>query len=130
MSGSQGPRGREGHGFPRARRLTRGREIRRVFRRGKRSRTAHLDVFDSPSPVARPRIGLVVPRYKRSAVERNRVKRRLREIARQELLPRLSRVGGGRDVLIRVRREAYGTSYQELRDELAEWVQERWSRGC
>lgn len=72
----------------------------------------------------------MVPRYKRSAVERNLVKRRLREIARQELLPRLSSLEGARDVLIRARREAYGTSYQELRDELAEWVQERWSRGC
>lgn len=72
----------------------------------------------------------MVPRYKRSAVERNVVKRRLREIARQELLPRLSGLAGGRDVLIRARREVYGTSYQELRDELAEWVQERWSREC
>src|SRR5690606_15366541 len=71
----------EGRGqrLPRARRITRGDEIRALFRRGKRSRTAHLDVFHSASPVSYPRVGVVVPRYKRRVVERNLVKRRLRE---------------------------------------------------
>ena len=33
-----------------------------MFQRGKRSKTSHLDVFTSVSPVAHPRIGVVVPR--------------------------------------------------------------------
>ena len=60
------------------------------------------------------RIGVVVPRHQRSAVDRNRLKRRLRELVRLELLPVLC----GRvvvDVAIRARREAYGASLDGLR---------------
>src|SRR5690606_7192325 len=70
--------------LPRARRITRSSEIRNLLRRGKRSRTAHLDVFDSPSPLAFARVGLVVPRHRRRIVDRNLLKRRLREILRRE----------------------------------------------
>ena len=51
-------------------------EIRTLFRRGKKSRTRHLDafVFASPAPVAR--LGVVVPKHRRTIVLRNRLKRR------------------------------------------------------
>lgn len=99
-----------------------------LFKRGKRSWTAHLDVFDSPSPVAYPRVGVVVPRYKRPVVERNLVKRRLREALRRFVLPRLEAAGRNVDVLVRARREAYDASFAELRSELEQWVERRWSR--
>ncbi|HEX6939246.1 MAG TPA: ribonuclease P protein component [Longimicrobiales bacterium] len=114
--------------LPRARRITRSREIRALFNRGKRSRTAHLDVFDSASPFPYPRIGVVVPRYKRPVVERNRLKRRLREILRRFVLPRLSATGSNVDVLVRARREAYGAAFAELRAELEQWMERRWPR--
>lgn len=98
-----------------------------MFRRGKRSRTVHLDVFDSASPVARPRVGLVVPRYGRPVVERNLVKRRLREALRREIVPRLADRGLDVDVLVRARREAYGVPFATLRDELVAWLEGRWS---
>jgi ribonuclease P protein component len=124
-----GERG-ESHGerLPRARRISSGSEIRHIVQRGKRSRTVHLDVFDSASPASYARVGVVVPRHRHTVVERNRVKRRLREILRRFILPALDRGGCALDVLVRARREAYGVSFEQLRDELAGWVDRRCSR--
>jgi ribonuclease P protein component len=119
-----------GQSLPRVRRLTRGSDIRAVFKRGKRSGTAHLDVFDSPSPLSFLRVGVVVPRYGHTAVDRNRVKRRLREALRRELLPRLLAVDTKLDLIVRARREAYGAEYRELRDELMKLAERRWLRGA
>jgi len=117
-----------GRRLPRALRITQGREIRALFQRGKRSRTAHLDVFDSASPVAYSRVGVVVPRYKRSVVVRNLVKRRVREILRQFIVPRLLDESLALDVLVRVRREGYEASFAELKQELEKWLERRCSR--
>jgi len=57
-----------------------------------------------------PRVGIVVPKHRRRIVDRNRVKRRLREIVRTTLLPTLPSV----DVLIRAKPEAYGSTFQQL----------------
>lgn len=112
----------------RARRITRSAEIRGLFQRGKRSRTAHLDVFDSPSPARFCRAGVVVPKHRQTAVSRNRLKRRLRELVRTEVLPVLGDCGLRLDVLVRARREAYDAGFGALRDELTEWVARRCSR--
>lgn len=95
------------------------------MRRGKRSRTAHLDVFDSASPSSFPRVGLVVPKHRQTAVARNRVKRRLRELLRLEVLPRLDGCAVFVDVLVRARAEAYGATFAELEAELAGWADQR-----
>lgn len=116
-----------GLGFPPKRRITRAGEIRRILRRGKRGRTSHLDVFDAASPVSHSRFGLIVPKHGRRIVDRNRLKRRLREIGRVELLPRLDEAGAARDVLVRARREAYGAGFEALRTQLIEWTEARWS---
>jgi ribonuclease P protein component len=55
-----------------------------------------------------------VPRYKHSAVDRNRLKRRLREIGRRSILPDLPPL----ELVIRARPEAYGASFAELDGEL------------
>jgi ribonuclease P protein component len=123
MAGARESRGRR---LPRQRRITRGSEIQGLFRRGKRSRTDHLDVLDSGSPVSYARVGVVVPKHRQTAVRRNRVKRRLREALRREVLPRLDAAGVARDVLVRARREAYDAAYGEIAAELARWVEERW----
>jgi len=52
------------------------------------------------------------------------LKRRLREIGRREILPRLEAEGLTLDLLIRARAEAYTAGYRELRDELAEVIEE------
>jgi ribonuclease P protein component len=118
-----------GRRLPRERRITRSSDIREILRRGKRSGTAHLDVFDSPSPVAHPRVGVIVPKHRHGSVERNLVKRRLREVLRIDILPRLEAAGLADDVIIRARSAAYGVTYAELREEMLRWMDRRCSRG-
>ena len=115
--------------MPRSWRITRNREIRTLLQRGKRSRTGHLDVFASASPVPYPRAGVIVPRYKHDVVARNRVKRRLREILRRVVLPALRTRGMALDLLVRARREAYAASYRELERELEGWLERVGGRG-
>jgi ribonuclease P protein component len=67
-----------------------------------------------------------VPRHRNTAVRRNRLKRRLREILRVELLPRLE-LAAPIDILVRARREAYDAAFCMLRDELVTWVNRQWS---
>lgn len=52
----------------------------------------------------------MVPRFKHSAVDRNRLKRRLRELSRTRLIP----VDVAADVVLRIRPEAYGASFEAL----------------
>lgn len=110
--------------LPPSSRLTRSRDIRALFRRGKRKKTSRLDVFFLSSPEKRPRLGIVVPKHHRNVVDRNRVKRRLREIGRREVLPRLYEADLQLDFLVRARREAYEASYRQLRRELLEVTEE------
>ena len=119
---------RRGFALPRAARITHSAEIRALFRRGKRSKTRHLDAFVSPSPVAFARWGVVVPKHKHDIVERNRVKRRLRELGRTVVLPLLRNSGAALDVLIRARPEAYAAGFDDLRQELAELAEALCSR--
>lgn len=65
----------------------------------------------------------MVPRHRHTAVERNRLKRRLREVLRTEVVPRLDDGGRPLDVLVRARREAYGQEFQRLRGELVRWAE-------
>lgn len=80
-------------------------------------RTASLDVRAVASLHAFPRVGFVVPRYKHSAVDRNRVKRRLRELVRLHGLGPLQS-GAPLDVVIRAFPAAYGRDSAALRSEL------------
>lgn len=81
-----------------------------MAREGKRLRTEHLELRSVASPLPHPRIGFIVARHRQSAVARNRLKRRLRELARTRLLPILPPV----DLVIRSRPEAYRASFEAL----------------
>ncbi len=80
----------------------------------------HLDVRAVASPLGHPRVGVVVPRYSRSAVDRNRLKRRLRELVRTRLLPTAPSV----DVAIRSRPDAYAASFEALEADVARAVEQ------
>jgi len=56
------------------------------------------------------RIGLIVPKYKRSGVARNRLKRRLRELARLHLLTS----GLSADIVFRIQPDAYLATFDML----------------
>lgn len=81
-------------------------------------RTSSLELRAAASLHALPRVGIVVPKYKHSAVERNRLKRRLRELARLELLPVLATLPQPLDVLIRAAPSAYHRAVDGLQREL------------
>jgi ribonuclease P protein component len=59
---------------------------------------------------------VVVPRHGHSAVDRNKLKRRVREIVRVQLLPHLPSV----DLVIRARSSAYHQPFAALATELAD----------
>jgi ribonuclease P protein component len=93
-----------------------------LLEKGKRQRTASLDIFTAPSSVARSRLGVIVPRHGRRIVDRNLLKRRLREIGRRRVLPSLDDRGAHWDVLVRARPSAYGVEFDVLSRELTEAV--------
>lgn len=62
------------------------------------------------------RVGIIVPRYGQTAVARNQLKRRLREIVRLEVLP----LGRPLDVIVRAAEPAYRLEFQPLRAEVIE----------
>lgn len=84
---------------------------------GRRRRLGVLDVLWADNTAGHPRMGLIVPRFQSTAVARNRLRRRLRELWRREVQAAVS----GWDVLVRARREAYDASFAELRRELQAW---------
>ncbi len=110
--------------LPPSSRVTRAREIRALLREGKRKKTSHLDVFFLSSEAPKARVGLIVPKHRHNIVDRNRLKRRIRELGRRDVLPRLREAERFGDVLIRARREAYGAGYSQLRRELIQIAEE------
>lgn len=83
--------------------------------------TEHLEARASASLLLHPRVGIVVPKYKHTIVSRNRVRRRLRELARLRLLPTLGNV----DLLLRAKPPAYATTFEQLASDveaISRWV--------
>ena len=83
--------------------------------------TERLEARASASLLLHPRVGVVVPKHRRKVVERNRIKRRLRELVRVRLLPQLE----GIDLLIRAKAEAYDSTFDRLAGDVAvigQWV--------
>lgn len=70
------------------------------------------------NPTGHPRIGLIVPKFQSTAVARNRLRRRLKEIWRRELESRLP----PGDLVVRARREAYGARFVQLQAEMLRWL--------
>ena len=62
------------------------------------------------------RVAVVVAKFGFTAVERNKLKRRLRELVRSHMLPVLAPM----DLLVRARREAYGATFDMLSDDITE----------
>ena len=99
--------------MPKAGRLRHRREFLRAQAQGKRLHTPHFGVVLAPAGLAHPRLGLVVTRRLGKAVQRNRVKRLLREFFRrhQTGLPAV-------DLVIMAKKGAAALQYQQVEEEL------------
>jgi ribonuclease P protein component len=85
-----------------------------VLREGQRVRARLLDVRRLKSALGHLRIGVLVPKYGHTAVRRNTLKRRLRELVRQRMLTLTESC----DVVVRARREAYAADFAQLRQDV------------
>ena len=84
----------------RANRLSRSRDFEAVYRQGRSVSSRFLVLYWFPQEeAASPRFGFSVPRSVGGAVERNKIKRQLREVWRE----RLVRVPSGNDYVLIVR---------------------------
>jgi ribonuclease P protein component len=100
--------------YPRTCRLLHRAEFDRVYREGQRRSTKQFVVFYRPNGGAVSRFGSSVKRGLGTAVERNRMRRRIREIARlhrQEIAP-------GWDIVIHPRRTVATADFAALQQEL------------
>jgi ribonuclease P protein component len=89
----------------------------RAQAQGKRFQSRHFGVTLAPPGTAGPRLGLVVTRRLGNAVQRNRVKRLLREFFRrhQTHLPAI-------DLVIMAKKGAEGLVYHQVEEELGRLV--------
>ena len=102
--------------FPRGVRLLRHADFERVYRQGRRHFAAHITVFYLLCAEGEGmRVGFTVGRTFGGAVERNRMKRRLREAVRLQWPERPVAV----DVVINPKKSALGMDVSELDKEVA-----------
>ena len=103
--------------FAKASRLLKHADFDRVYRQGKRHFSANLTVFwlKVDSSPARPRIGFTVGKALGGAVVRNRIKRRLREAVRMNLVGFSSPV----DVVINPKKSALTAEMPKLKQEVS-----------
>lgn len=104
--------------FPRSAKLLRHADFQRVYQQGRRHFAANLTVFyvrRAGSAISGPRLGFTVGRALGGAVERNRIKRRLREAVRTNLAALVLPV----DVVINPKKSARTLDFALLRKEVA-----------
>jgi ribonuclease P protein component len=128
------PAAKAGASFPRAARLLKHSDFERVYKQGRRHFSSHMTVFylrraESASPKAAllksalpkdallnkdARVGFTVGRVLGGAVERNRIKRRLREAVRQ----RRAVLQGAVDVVINPKKSVLTLEFSVVLEEV------------
>ena len=88
----------------------------------RRGRNFLLEVLDRHEPAAEPRVGFTVTKKHGNAVERNRMRRRLKEAVRHTAAFAMK---PGHDYVIVARREALAVPFAELTAQLVERIEAR-----
>ncbi|MBW9090911.1 ribonuclease P protein component [Rhizobium wenxiniae] len=88
----------------------------------RRGRTFLLEVLDRKQPDEPPRVGFTVTKKHGNAVERNRMRRRLKEAVRKSAGFAME---NGHDYVIVARREVLGISFSNLTEQLAARIEGR-----
>ena len=120
------PAANAGAGFPRTARLLKHADFERVYKQGRRHFSTHMTVFylrkaevDSSQravPEKGARIGFTVGRVLGGAVERNRIKRRLREAVR--LRRSVLKGAGAVDVVINPKKSVLTLEFSVVLEEV------------
>jgi ribonuclease P protein component len=108
--------------FSKSRRLLRHSDFEKVYKSGRRHFTPHMTVFYVPRPEEQEprglRIGFTVGRVLGGAVQRNRMKRRLREAVRLTMQPNLAA-----EMVINPKKSLLTADFDELQKEVAKAFQ-------
>jgi ribonuclease P protein component len=112
--------------FPKSRRLLRHADFDRVYKKGRRHFATHMTVFylrreadEQQAAPSQRRIGFTVRKVLGSAVQRNRMKRRLREAVRLQVV----QAPAGVDVVINPKASLLTANFDELKGEIAKAFQ-------
>jgi len=105
--------------FPRAARLLKHSDFERVYKQGRRHFSPHMTVFylaqaTDASPREGARVGFTVGRALGGAVERNRIKRRLREAVRL----RRSNLKDAVDIVINPKKSVLAVDFATVQEEV------------
>lgn len=99
--------------FPKSRRLLKHADFQRVYQAGRRQFTGNMTVFflrREAAPAGKPRVGLTVGKVLGGAVERNRIKRRMREAVRMSG----AAYNGPLDIVFNPRKSVLALPFAEL----------------
>jgi ribonuclease P protein component len=101
-------------------RVTKEKEFQAIYRRGKFKSTALFSVHYLPNRLDFTRVGIVVTKkISKKAVERNLLKRRVREVAR-EIQPNIV---GHYDIVISIKKPLLEKDFADLKSELVNTFQ-------
>ena len=104
----------EGASFPRSARLLKHSDFERVYKQGRRHFSSHMTVFYLRQTEGSARVGFTVGRVLGGAVQRNRIKRRLREAVRL----RRSLLKGAVDVVINPKKSVLTAEFPAVVEEV------------
>jgi ribonuclease P protein component len=100
--------------FPKKFRLLRRVEFRQAYEEGQRRSASVCTAFIRPNGLAETRLGITVPVRIGRAVLRNRIRRRVREVFRQNR----ETLEGGWDIVVNPRKSAATIAYPALEKQL------------
>ena len=107
--------------LPKTQRLLKHADFERVYKQGRRHFAAHMTVFylaragETADGSVGSRVGFTVSKALGGAVQRNRMKRRLREAVRLQGVP----AGLNADIVINPKRTLLTSDFPDLRNEIA-----------
>ena len=117
------PAAKAGASFPRAARLLKHSDFDRVYKQGRRHFSSHMTVFylrqaEDALPEKSARVGFTVGRALGGAVQRNRIKRRLRAAVRQRRAVLQGAGAGGIDVVINPKKSVLTLEFSVVLEEV------------
>lgn len=105
--------------FPKSARLLKREQFRRAYQDGRKFHAKYFTAFVLPNAEGQPRLGITVTRKIGKASKRNRARRLVREVFRRNKW----RIDRGIDIVINVKGELVGASYQDLEGDFLKFLE-------